>query len=131
MTGPFVKKPSFMVIPSLSCDAGCPYCFGPSEGGVMDLGTARETVGFMGSAARELGMEDASIVFHGGEPLIAPKAVWRELLEGVRQGLGWSRARLNVQSNPWNLDEEFAAGLFLKHRVSVGRAWTAPGSSPA
>ena len=34
--------PEMMILPSLSCQAGCKYCFGPHKGAVMDERTARE-----------------------------------------------------------------------------------------
>ena len=74
--------PTFMIVPSQSCQAGCKYCFGPHQGPQMDVRTAEETVGFIHRIAHELDMPGISVIFHGGEPLLAPYEVWETLLEG-------------------------------------------------
>ncbi|MCL2826197.1 MAG: SPASM domain-containing protein, partial [Eggerthellaceae bacterium] len=108
-----------MVIPSLACQASCTYCFGPHRGAVMDERTAVETVAFIRDIATETAAQEISIVFHGGEPLLAPIAVWRVLLEGIKSQLEGYSVKLSVQSNLWNLNDEFL-GLFRENGVAIG-----------
>ena len=118
-------SPTFMIIPSMACQAGCSYCFGPHKGAVMDERTAREAASFVHRIAVECGMSEISVIFHGGEPLLAPLPVWETLLACLCRTPGNIPISLNVQSNLWNLDDSFLA-LFAKYRVSVGTSLDGP-----
>jgi len=111
--------PTFMVIPSLACQASCKYCFGPHKGATMDEQTAKETVSFIHNIAIETCAKEVSIVFHGGEPLLAPISVWRVLLDEIKLVLADYRVKLNLQSNLWNLTDEFLT-LLCENNVSIG-----------
>ena len=117
--------PTFMIVPSMSCQASCRYCFGPHQGPQMDLRTAAETVRFVHAIVSELGMEEFSVIFHGGEPLLASYEVWEALLEGLSAHPGKIPVSFNVQSNLWRLDERFLE-LFKKYRVSIGTSLDGP-----
>ena len=118
-------SPSFMIVPSLSCQASCKYCFGPHTGPVMDRATAAETVRFVHSAAKECGLEEITVIFHGGEPLLASFEVWETLLEGLSSSPEGIPVSLSVQSNLWRLDERFLR-LFEKYHVSIGTSLDGP-----
>ena len=118
-------SPGFMIVPSLSCQASCKYCFGPHTGPAMDRVTAGETVRFIHSAAKECGLEEISVIFHGGEPLLASFAVWETLLEGLSRSPDGIPVSFSVQSNLWRLDEQFLQ-LFEKYRVSIGTSLDGP-----
>ena len=97
-------RPTFMIVPSQSCQAGCKYCFGPHQGPQMDVRTAEETVGFIHRIAQELDMPGISVIFHGGEPLLAPYEVWEILLEGLSNPACGIPVSFHIQSNLWRLD---------------------------
>ena len=118
-------SPTFMIIPSMACQAGCKYCFGPHKGAVMDERTAREAASFVHRIAAECGMSEISVIFHGGEPLLAPLSVWETLLACLVRTPGDIPISLNVQSNLWNLDDSFL-DLFAKYRVSIGTSLDGP-----
>ena len=118
-------SPSFMIVPSLSCQASCKYCFGPHTGAVMDIRTAEEAVNFVHNAAMECGLTEISVIFHGGEPLLAPVEVWETLLEGLSRSPGGIPVSFSVQSNLWRLDERFLE-LFARYRVSIGTSLDGP-----
>ena len=120
-----MMNPTFMIVPSSSCQASCKYCFGPHAGAVMDKATAGETVRFVHSIAEELCMTEISVIFHGGEPLLAPFDVWQVLLEGLSRPSGGVSVSFSVQSNLWRLDDRFIE-LFRKYRVSVGTSLDGP-----
>ncbi len=120
-----MKTPGFMIIPSLACQASCTYCFGPHEGAVMDEYTASETVAFIASVAEETSARELSIVFHGGEPLLAPLSVWEVLLSSIKTRLAGYQVKMNLQSNLWNLTEEHIR-LFLEYGVSLGTSLDGP-----
>ena len=114
-----------MIVPSLACQASCKYCFGPHKGSIMGERTAIETVRFIRSIAEETAAKELSIVFHGGEPLLAPRSVWRVMLDEIAAQLSGYKVSMNIQSNLWNLDDEFMK-LFLTHGVSIGVSLDGP-----
>ena len=122
---PETISPGFMIVPSMACQAGCRYCFGPHAGAVMDERTAEETVRFVHSAARECDLGAISVVFHGGEPLLAPISVWKTLLDGLRRSPDGIPVEFSVQSNLWKLDDEFLR-LFEEYNVSIGTSLDGP-----
>ena len=120
-----MKTPTFMIVPSLACQASCKYCFGPHKGAVMEERTAMETVRFMKSIAVETDAKDISIIFHGGEPLLAPIKVWRVIFEETGAQLAGYKVKMNIQSNLWNLSDEILQ-LCQKNNVSIGTSLDGP-----
>ncbi|MDR1241715.1 MAG: SPASM domain-containing protein [Deltaproteobacteria bacterium] len=120
-----MRTPAFFIIPSLACQAGCKYCFGPHRGAIMDERTARETVRFIRGITQETAAEDISITFHGGEPLLAPLPVWRALFDEIQALRADCRVQTSLQSNLWNLTDEFLA-LFVENHVSIGTSLDGP-----
>lgn len=118
-------NPSFMILPSLACQASCKYCFGPHYGPAMDVATAEETVRFIRTAAAECGMKKIQIIFHGGEPLLAQLPVWETLLEGLKNNPEGLPVRMSVQSNLWALNDSFVE-LFRRYGVSPGTSLDGP-----
>lgn len=121
-------NPTFLIVPSLACQASCKYCFGPHNGVSMDIKTARETVRFVHEVAKECNMTEISVIFHGGEPLLASHEVLETLLEGLSKTPSGSSVRFSVQSNLWRLDDRFLE-LFRKYRVSLGTSLDGPKES--
>jgi uncharacterized protein len=91
----------------------------------MDERTAAETVVFIRRIASETSTKELSIIFHGGEPLLAPLMVWRVLLNGIRAQLADYTVKLSLQSNLWNLSDEYLA-LLRDHDVSIGTSLDGP-----
>jgi uncharacterized protein len=91
----------------------------------MDERTAVETVRFVRDIAAETAAKEISIVFHGGEPLLAPFAVWKTMLDEIRVRLSDCSVGMNIQSNLWNLNDDFIE-LFRTHGVSVGTSLDGP-----
>ncbi|MDR1012044.1 MAG: SPASM domain-containing protein [Opitutaceae bacterium] len=120
-----MKTPVFMIVPSLACRASCKYCFGPHRGAVMDARTAVETARFVRAIAEETAASEVSVIFHGGEPLLAPLPVWETLLGELRAQLAGHTRRLSLQSNLWHLTDELLA-LFGEHQVSIGTSLDGP-----
>lgn len=117
--------PEIMILPSLACQAGCKYCFGPHRGPVMDGETARAAVRFVRRIADETGADRIRAVFHGGEPLLAPLEVWKILLEGLCGDPAGRPAFLSLQSNLWNLTDEML-DLLEKYHVRIGTSLDGP-----
>lgn len=113
------KNPSFMILPTMSCQANCNYCFGPFKGATMSKEVAEQSVDFINSITTDTKQNKASITFHGGEPLLAPISIWQYLLKETESKLTGKKISWNIQSNLWNLDDEFAT-LFREHNVSIG-----------
>jgi uncharacterized protein len=91
----------------------------------MDERVAAETVAFIRSICEETAAGEVSIIFHGGEPLLAPLGVWRVLFDEVRAQLADYTVRMSLQSNLWNLDDEFLA-LFRANGVALGTSLDGP-----
>jgi uncharacterized protein len=91
----------------------------------MDERTAKETVRFIRSIAGETAAKEVHIVFHGGEPLLAPFAVWQTMLDEIDVHLSEYKVGMNIQSNLWRLDDDFL-NLFIRHNVSIGTSLDGP-----
>ena len=118
-------SPSFMIIPSMACQASCIYCFGPHKGISMSESVAEKTLDFIAAIAEETEMKKVSVIFHGGEPLLAPFSVWEQILHGLPVRMPQKEIRWSVQSNLWALDDSFCK-LFRTHNVSVGTSIDGP-----
>lgn len=118
-------QPQFMLVPSLACEAGCSYCFGPHSGPVMDAATLNAALDFMAGVCDEAELNPVRVTFHGGEPLLAGHAFWEQALVGIRSRSGRRRTELGVQSNLWLLDDAFCR-LFGDYRVEVGTSLDGP-----
>ena len=114
-----------MIVPSLSCQASCRYCFGPHKGPQMDKRTAEETVRFVHRISSALSLPQLSVIFHGGEPLLASYEVWETLLAELSRPPGGIPVSFSVQSNLWNLDARFLS-LFREYHVSIGTSLDGP-----
>lgn len=91
----------------------------------MDENTARETVRFIAAIAEETGAREVSIIFHGGEPLLASVSIWEILLNGLSERFGRANLRLSLQSNLWNLTDAHLA-LFIRYGVKLGTSLDGP-----
>lgn len=120
-----VYQPHFIIVPSLACPAKCSYCFGPHEGPVMSAQTLQATLNFISNIVKETGQNKISVTFHGGEPLLAGYAIWRQALEGIASRFECLKRRVAVQSNLWLLDDEFCS-LFRQHNIEIGTSMDGP-----
>lgn len=120
-TRPFTPH-TYMLVPTLSCQASCRYCFAPRAAGVMDMPTLRaaaDTVARLGGRGRPL-----RVVFHGGEPLLAGKAFFAEALPCLVKTVG-PELSLGLQSNLWALDREYC-DLLGRYGVSLSTSLDGP-----
>lgn len=121
-TPPRFAPHTFMLLPTLACQASCRYCFAPHESGVMRMDTLRAavaTIDRVSSVRQEIRVE-----LHGGEPLLAGAAFYREALPLLRDTLGES-AHLGIQSNLWALDTALL-DLLARYRVGFGTSLDGP-----
>ena len=113
---PRFKPNSFMLLPTMACQAGCKYCFAKKSGEVMSLETADRAIDFIADIAPK--DETILLTFHGGEPLLAGEKFYAYILPRLFERFG-RRIRLSVQSNLWAMTGSLAE-LFRKYRVAVG-----------
>ena len=114
-----------MLLPSLGCPASCAYCFGPRAG---DGAITRKTIEAVVEWRQILdaGADgEVEITFHGGEPLLAGAAFYREALPLLRSGLAPRRVGFSAQSNLWLLDDELCE-LFVEYGVTLGTSLDGP-----
>lgn len=86
----------------------------------MSRETLSQAIDLMASADRN----HFNIIFHGGEPLLAGYAWYAYALPLIRRHFG-NRARLNLQSNLWALDERFIR-LFTEYGVTFSTSLDGP-----
>jgi uncharacterized protein len=91
----------------------------------MDERTAQETIRFIRAIAEETGTQEVSITFHGGEPLLAPLAVWQTLFREIKTRLDGYKVSMGMQSNLWNLNDDYLQ-LLVENRVSIGTSLDGP-----
>ncbi len=114
------------IMPTLDCNLRCAYCFirkraARLPSGRLSPGVLRNALEFLSRASRR-SMERATIIFYGGEPLLAFEAI-RYVAEYVdRHGsgprFGWSPPTVSVVTNGTLIDPEKAAFL-AAHRIHV------------
>jgi len=120
-----MNTPTFMLIPSLACQASCKYCFGPHKGAIMKETAVKESIRFIRQIAIETSAKDISMIFHGGEPLMMPIANWEILFDEVKSQLFDYKIDMNLQSNLWNLTDDLMK-LFCANNVSIGTSLDGP-----
>lgn len=113
---------SFMLIPTMACQASCRYCFAAKSGAVMSRQTAEAAVAFI--SERAFPKEDINLTFHGGEPLLAGADFYEWILPLLQEKFG-RRIHINIQSNLWAADERIAE-LFARFMVTVGTSLDGP-----
>jgi uncharacterized protein len=91
----------------------------------MDERTAEEAIRFVRSIAEETNAKDVSIVFHGGEPLLAPQRIWEVLFLEIKKHLAGYNVELSLQSNLWNLNDDLLR-LLRENSVSIGTSIDGP-----
>ncbi|MER7581950.1 FxsB family cyclophane-forming radical SAM/SPASM peptide maturase [Kitasatospora sp. NPDC097691] len=113
------------------CNLACDYCY-VYEGADqswrrrprrMELVTVRRTARRIAEHAAEHGLDEVSVVLHGGEPLLVGaghlEALLREL-SGIEEA-GGPRVRFGLQTNGLRLlDEPALLDVLHRYRVAVG-----------
>ena len=113
-----------MLIPSLACQAGCHYCFGPQRG--CDAAMTQQTLEAVSRWLREYSNNTPlDITFHGGEPLLPGVDFYRTALPLLKKNLASHTVCFAVQSNLWLLTDELCK-LFVEHEVSIGTSLDGP-----
>jgi uncharacterized protein len=111
-----------MLIPTLGCPARCSYCWSSERGSpVMGLDTVRDVVAWL----QDFRKDPVTITFHGGEPLRAGAAWYREALPLIAGGLKELRPSFAMQSNLWLLTPELAA-ILAEYRIPIGTSIDGP-----
>lgn len=112
-----------MIVPSFNCPAQCSYCFGPHEQGPN---MTRDTVRAIAEWQADTNSAPSlSIVFHGGEPLLAGFDFYSWSLPLLREQLAPRKVRFAIQSNLWPLTPEMCE-LFWHYGVSLGTSLDGP-----
>lgn len=111
-----------MIIPTLGCPSRCSYCWSSEEGSpVMTIGTVREIIDWL----RDFRSEPVTITFHGGEPLLAGEAFYREALPRLAEGLSHLEPSFALQTNLWRMTPELAE-IFAEYRIPIGSSIDGP-----
>lgn len=106
----------FMLLPTMSCQGQCIYCFGPNKGTEMTRKTTEAALDFVARLAPVDGL--LSITIHGGEPLLASLDWFRMVLPRLRECFG-SRLTLYMQSNLLDLTDDVIE-LIRLYSVRIG-----------
>lgn len=109
------------ICPTMACNFACPYCFQVHRGGVMDESTQDDVAALADRLLAQSGADELSIVWYGGEPLLAPHVIERltPLLEKAcsKHGAG---IRATVLTNGYLLNRE-TARMLASNRVKLVR----------
>lgn len=101
------------------CNLRCPYCYTAhtlAKRDIMPIETFKKAIQNIG-----VGYDSVSIIYHGGEPLLAPLSWYKEsveVLERYKRLFGFTYS-LSLQSNATLMDDEYNE-FFLKHNINVG-----------
>ena len=125
ITGSERIKPNFIILPSMSCQAACKYCFGPNKGKCMDKSTIDRIIDYIEKISDETKQNMIKITFHGGEPLTTGYEKLEYLVEGLVNRFSSKRLRFSMQSNLWLLTDQHCE-LFTKHHFSIGTSLDGP-----
>jgi len=111
-----------MIVPTLGCPANCSYCWSSEEGSpVMSIETIKAIVDWL----RDFKDEPVTFTFHGGEPLLAGPAFYREALPLLAEGLPHLTPEFALQTNLWRMTPEMAEVLAAYH-VPIGSSIDGP-----
>ncbi|MFJ9692753.1 FxsB family cyclophane-forming radical SAM/SPASM peptide maturase [Kitasatospora sp. NPDC101183] len=109
------------------CNLACDYCYVYQAADQswrdrprrMELPTVRRTARRIGEHARRHGLDEVTVVLHGGEPLLVGAAHLDALLREL--AVAGPRVRFSLQTNGLRLlDDPALLDVLHRHRVAVG-----------
>lgn len=118
------------------CNLVCPYCYFFFNGdetykrhpAVMPMARIKDTAQFLRRAVLENGYDSVRLVFHGGEPLLVKKAVFRAMCDVLTDALDdVCNLLLGVQTNGVLIDEEWV-DIFEEYRIRIGVSFDGVGA---
>lgn len=116
------------------CNINCSYCYVFNKGNdspkskpvKISRSVMSATAEYLSQGVRDLGAKSASVVFHGGEPLMMGKRDFDHFATLLRNSVGTETPlRLGVQTNGMLVDDEWIR-LFARHGVGVGVSLDGP-----
>ena len=118
-----MKNPfHIMIIPTLGCPGRCKYCWSSEEGSpIMSVDTVRDIVSWLKGISRDR----VTFTFHGGEPLLAGAAFYRQALPMLASELSSMNPDFAMQTNLWRMTPEIAEVLAQYH-VPIGSSIDGP-----
>lgn len=113
--------PQLFIIPTLSCNAKCNYCYSNKvEGNIMGDEVLFKAL----KMYSKLDLEFYDIIFHGGEPLLAGFQFFEKAFKRI-EGIFNKKVQIGIQSNLLNLTVDICK-LFSKYKVNVGTSLDGP-----
>jgi uncharacterized protein len=109
------------------CNLKCDYCyffFGGDDTWKLHPPLVSQQVienlgSFAARAARDYGIENIALIFHGGEPLLMKRQRFSEMCDTLRSYEHGFRFDFRLQTNAVLVDDEWIS-LFERHKVCVG-----------
>lgn len=105
--------------PATFCNVDCSYCYlsHRSENHRMDIATVQAIARFVrGMQQRE---SELSVVWHAGEPLVAPVDFYEAAFDALQSGAAPMRFRHHFQTNGTLINDEWCA-LFKRWSAQIG-----------
>ena len=109
------------ICPTMACNFDCPYCFETHRAGTMSEAVQDQVAALADRLLAASGADELSIVWYGGEPLLAPDVIKRltRLLEAACSK-HCAGIRASVITNGYLLDREMVR-LLVGNRVKSAR----------
>lgn len=116
------------------CNINCSYCYVFNKGDEsfkdrpvkIPQRVMSETAAYLAQGARDLKASAATIIFHGGEPLMMGKRNFDTFAKTLLTELSdVPNVRLGIQTNAMLLDDEWV-DIFARHRMSAGVSLDGP-----
>ncbi|WP_462186875.1 radical SAM protein, partial [Frankia sp. CcWB2] len=122
------KSLAFVFKIASRCNLDCSYCYVYNKGDntwqdrpvVMRDDVVEAALGRIEAWCEATGQRRVRITFHGGEPLLAGRALVDRWCRRIRERLaGTARVDFNLQTNATLIDDDWAE-LFVEHRIEIG-----------
>lgn len=117
---------TFLMKVASRCNLSCDYCYMYHAADqswrrrprVMSEETRDAAIDRIAEHVVRHGVKEIHITFHGGEPLLAPPAVWRHLCDRAREKIP-AKVNFSVQTNATLITNEFIS-IFENYQIQIG-----------
>ncbi len=109
------------------CNLACSYCYSSENSVGAPLMSSSLALDAVDQILRNTRHKNVDLIFHGGEPLLAPVSWYEEVMSGLVRGADklHKRVRLLMQTNA-TLATDNVVGVLTRHKVDVSTSLDGP-----